>query len=86
MATAASINNKIVSYLDQLNISQKKAVLSVAKALAEAVHEPDVWEDMTFVDEMATRVTDLEKGKTKGHTWDEVKKETRKAVKSAKTK
>jgi hypothetical protein len=86
MDTSAAINKKKVGYLDQLNTNQKKAVLSVAKALAEATHENDIWEDKAFIAEMERRTTELENGTSKGYTWNEVKEITRKSLSEMKTK
>jgi hypothetical protein len=86
MDTSASINKKIVGYLDQLNTSQKKTVLNVAKALAEAATETDIWEDKAFVSEIERRTTELENGTVKGYTWEEVKSITRKSLAEMKKK
>lgn len=86
MTRSASIDKKIVNYLDQLNVDQKKTVLSVAKALAEAGHESDIWEDDIFVAEMEKRSSDFKNGISKGYTWEEVKAETRDAIAQMKKK
>ena len=86
MDTSASINKKIAVYLDQLNAGQKKTVLNVAKALVEAAHENDIWENESFVAEMEKRTKELENGSSKGYTWEEVKKKTRKSLSEIKNK
>lgn len=77
MTRAASIDKKIVTYLNQLDVDQKKTVLSVAKALADASNETDIWEDDGFATEMERRNSELDADITKGYTWVEVKAETR---------
>ncbi len=86
MDSVASLNKKIADYVDQLNTKQKRVVLSVAKAFVEEGVEHDVWDDEDFVREMDKRVKELESGKVKGYTWDEVKKSTRQALSEIKRK
>ena len=77
MNSVASLDQKIANYVEQLNAKQKKVVLSVAKAFAEEGNHEDIWEDEEFVKEMNKRTMELETGKVKGYTWDEVKQITR---------
>jgi putative addiction module component (TIGR02574 family) len=44
------------------------------------------WDDADFVAEMERRAKSLEDGTDKGHTWEEVKANARKAVKSGNSK
>jgi len=39
-----------------------------------------IWDDEEFVKEMDKRIEELESGKVKGYTWDEVKEMSRKAL------
>lgn len=70
MGTAISIDKQINNYLEQLNIKQKKAVLTIVKTFAD---EYNIWDNSAFVTEMDSRVADIESGKVKGRSWDEVK-------------
>ena len=84
MNSVTAIDKKIAHYVEQLNAKQKKVVLSVAKAFAEEGN--DVWEDKDFVKEIHRRTKDLETGKIKGYSWDEVKKITRQSLSEMKRK
>ncbi len=86
MDSIASIDKKIASYVEQLSLKQKKAVLSVAKAFAEEGADDDIWEDKAFVKELDRRTKELESGKVKGYSWDEVKAITRKSLAEIKRK
>ncbi len=86
MNTTAALDKKIANYVEQLSIKQKKAVLSVAKAFAEEGINDDIWDDKDFVKEMDRRTKDLESGKVKGYSWDEVKQITRKSLTEIKRK
>ena len=82
--STASIDKKIANYVEQLNTKQKKVLLSVAKAFAE--EDNDIWEDENFIKELDRRTKDLESGKVKGYSWDEVKKITRRSLSEMKRK
>jgi putative addiction module component (TIGR02574 family) len=73
-----ALNKQINNYLEQLNSKQKKAVLTVVKTFAEE-QQPDhnVWKDEAFVAELDKRIEELESGKKKGFTWEEVKQRAR---------
>jgi len=86
MSNAASLDKKIANYVEQLNTKQKKVVLSVAKAFAEEDTHEDVWADENFVKELDRRTNELETGKVKGYSWDEVKKITRQSLSEMKKK
>ena len=82
---SVALDKKIANYVEQLNTKQKKAVLSVVKAFAEE-GTVDIWEDEDFVNEMDRRTKELESGKVKGYSWDEVKKITRQSLSEMKRK
>lgn len=76
--TASTLDKQINNYLSQLNPKQKKAVLTVVKTFAEE-HE-NLLGVPTFVDEMNRRSEELESGKIKGTTWEEVKKKAENSI------
>ncbi len=86
MDSVGLLDKKIANYVEQLNTKQKKVVLSVAKAFAEEGTDGDIWEDKAFVKELDKRTKELESGKVKGYSWDEVKKITRKSLSEIKRK
>lgn len=80
----ATLDKQITQYLGYLNTEQKRAVLSVVKTFA---HEEDsLWMDKAFVAEMDKRFSELENGKVKGITLDEMETTARKAYKSKQKK
>jgi len=80
MDSVVSLDKKIADYVGQLNAKQKKVVLSVAKAFAEDISGQDIWDNKDFLLEMDKRTNELEQGKVKGYTWEEVKEKTRKSL------
>lgn len=86
MDNVASLDKKIAGYVELLNAKQKRAVLSVVKAFAEEGTNDDIWEDEAFVKELDRRTKELESGKVKGYSWDEVKKITRHSLSEIKGK
>jgi hypothetical protein len=47
-STAKTIDTKIIDYLSVLNVSEKKAVLSVVKTFAkESKHSSDFWDELS---------------------------------------
>ncbi len=87
MSAATPLDRQISNYLAQLNPRQKKAVLTVVKTFAEEEEkESSPWKDASFVAEMDRRMAELESGKVKGYTWDEVKQRARNSIKPKKGK
>ena len=84
MPATAQIDKKITAYLPQLSQKQKEAVLNVVKTFAE--EETDHWKDASFVTEMKKRAHELESGKVKGKSWDDVKASAHKLLKQGKSK
>jgi hypothetical protein len=78
MSAVTALDKQIANYLVQLNTRQKKAVLTVVKTFAEEQDQDDSpWKDPAFVKEMDKRMTELESGKVKGVSWEDVKKNAR---------
>jgi len=87
MGAVSPLDRRISNYLTQLNSRQKKAVLTVVKTFAEEQdQESSLWKDPGFVAEMDRRMAELESGKVKGYTWDEVKQRARNSTKPKKRK
>lgn len=84
MRAVKPLDKEITHYLDYLSTEQKKVVLSVVKNFT---HEEDAWEeDKHFIAEMEKRFKDLESGKEKGITLEEMKTGVRRAYKNRKKK
>ena len=86
MGAAKAIDQQIADYLIQLNAKQKQAVLTVVKTFAEEQEPESPWKDKNFIAEMDRRVAELESGKEKGFSWEEVKQRARQSIKSGKKK
>jgi hypothetical protein len=72
MSAATVIDKQINNYLEQLNIKQKKAVLTVVKTFAEEQDDYDYWGDASFVAELDRRTAEYESNKAKVYTLDEM--------------
>lgn len=84
-AAATTLDKQISNYLTQLNTKQKKAVLTVVKTFAEEQEQQSApWDDPAFVAEIDRRTEELESGKVKGYTWEEVKAKTQQSLASRK--
>lgn len=82
MGAAKPLDKEINQYLSHLNTEQKKAVLTVVKAIAEKQQEEDLWEDEAFIAELDRRTDEYESGKTKVLTLDQLEARVRKAYKT----
>lgn len=78
MASAKPLDKEINHYLTQLNTEQKKAVLTVVKTF---VQEEDWWNDKTFIAEMDRRFQEMETGKVKTLSLEDLEASARKAFK-----
>lgn len=85
MGTAKSIDKQINHFLPRLSSRQKETVLTVVKTFAEEA-ETDRWKDKTFMAEMNRRFSDMENGKVKTYTLEEVEAEARQSFKKKKNK
>jgi hypothetical protein len=72
------VDKQISDNLVQLNLTQKKVVLSVIKAFTAKEND--------FEDEMNKRFAELENGTVTGYTWDEAVDHARLSYKSSKKK
>ena len=78
MASAKPLDKEINYYLTQLNTEQKKAVLTVVKTFAQ---EEDWWNNKTYMAEMNHRFHEMETGKVKTLSLDDLEATARKAFK-----
>jgi putative addiction module component (TIGR02574 family) len=78
-----ALDKQINNYLVQSNVKQKKAVLTVVKTFAEE-HRPNYspWNEEGLITELDKRMEELESGKEKGYTWEEVKQRARQSLKA----
>ena len=83
MGAAKLLVNEITHYLSQLNTEQQKAVLGVVKTFAQ---EETWWTDKEYIAEMDKRFAEMETGKVKGLTFDELEAGARKSYKNRKRK
>ena len=83
MGAVKLLDKEITQYLRQLSIPQKEAVLSVIKTFAR---EEAWWNDKAYIAEMDKRFAELESGKVKGITLDELEAGARLSYKNRKQK
>lgn len=83
MGAAKPLMSEITYYLNQLNPEQQKAVLGVVKTFAK---EEIVWTDKKYIAEMDKRFAEMETGKVKSLTLDELEAGAKQAYKSRKRK
>ncbi len=77
------LDKEITQYLGQLSIEQKEVVLSVVKTFAR---EEAWWNNKIYESEMNKRFGDMESGKEKGYTIEEMESGARQAYKIKKQK
>ena len=85
MGTPRSLDKEISHYLPRLSSRQKETVLTVVKTFAEE-SEADKWKDKTFIAEMDRRFAEMESGKVKTYTLEEVETEARQSYKKRRSK
>ena len=77
MGTAIStIDKRIHKYVAQMNAKDKEAVLGIVMAIAEK-QDTEPWKDEAFIEEMDRRFKEMESGKVKLYTLDEVEAHAR---------
>jgi hypothetical protein len=84
MGAAKPLVSEITYYLNQLSAEQQKAVLTVVKTFAK--DGENRWSDKEYVTEIDRRFSEIEKGKGKTVTLDELEDGARKAYKNRKQK
>jgi hypothetical protein len=70
MTNAKTLDKQISNYLPRLTSRQKQTVLTVVKTFAD--EEDEMLYDQSFIDEMDKRFTEMENGKVKTFSLDEV--------------
>lgn len=85
MGTVKSLDKEISHYLPRLSSRQKETVLTVVKTFAEET-ETGKWKDRAFMAEMDRRFAEMENGKVKTYTLEEVETEARQSYKKRKSK
>jgi hypothetical protein len=83
MEAAKLLDKEITQYLSRLSTEQKEVVLSVVKTFAR---EEAWWNDKAYIAEMDKRFGELESGKVKGYTLEEMETGARQAYKNRKRK
>ena len=84
MGAVRPLDKEITHYLGHLSTEQKKVVLSVVKSFAR---EEEAWlDDKAYIAEMDRRFKELETGKVKGLSLEELTTRTRQAYKNRKRK
>jgi hypothetical protein len=84
MGAAKPLEKEINHYLGHLSIQQKEVVLSVVKTFAG--EEEARWDDKKYTAEMNRRFAEMESGKVKGYTIEQMEAGARQAYKNRKSK
>ena len=84
MGVTKLLDKQITHYLGHLSTQQKEVVLSVVKTFAG--EEEPWWNDKTYIAEMDRRFAELESGKVKGYTIEEMEAGARESHKNRKLK
>ena len=84
MGAAKPLVNEITYYLNKLNTEQQKMVLGVVKSFA--TEERTWWTDKEYIAEMDRRFAEVESGKVKTLTLDELEASARKIYRERKRK
>jgi putative addiction module component (TIGR02574 family) len=82
MGAAKPLVNEITYYLNKLNKEQQKMVLGVVKSFA--TEEGTWWTDKEYIAEMDRRFAEVEGGKVKTLTLDELEAKARQSYKERK--
>lgn len=78
-----TIRRKLFDYIRDADTQKVKAIFTLVQNDIDA--ENDIWTE-EFTAEMERRRKELEEGKVKTRTWEEVKKESMKKLKALKNK
>lgn len=84
MGAAKQLDKQINQYLPLLNDRQKETVLTVVKSFVE--EEEARWTDKEYQSEMERRFSELERGKVKGITLEDLESRARQSYKNRKRK
>ena len=76
--STTEIREQLHRYIDQANDKKVKVIYTIVE---EEIHIHSIWDDDTFVAELEKRVAELESGRVKGLTFEEVQHNARKAFK-----
>ena len=84
MGAVKPLDKEITHYLGHLSVKQKEVVLSVVKIFAG--EEQAWWDDKVYIAEMDRRFAEMDSGKVKGYTLEEMESGARQAYKNRKQK
>lgn len=73
--TTTALRGKLHELIDTMDDEKVEAIYSIFEG--QLIEQSKWWEDEEFVAELEQRVNDVESGKDKGFTWEEVKKNAR---------
>ncbi|HTI60622.1 addiction module protein [Mucilaginibacter sp.] len=69
--TTAKIRERLTEYIRFADDKKVQAIYTMVED--ELIEQLDLWKDKDFIEELDRRIEELESGKIKGSTWEQVK-------------
>lgn len=69
--TTAKIRERLTEYIRFADDKKVQAIYAIVED--ELIEQLDLWKDKDFIEELDRRIEELESGKIKGSTWEQVK-------------